>query len=115
MFSKTEEFEKIRKELSTLVAKHKKTRVWFWRTGVSSLAAAALWIVMYNVASEKANVKETLAIILGAALMWILFSWAFFLLRKLHILTAAIKQVERRMDLLIASRDTTKRDAPSST
>ena len=115
MFSKTEEFEKIRKELSLLVVKHKKTRVWFWRTGISSLTAAGLWIVMYNVASEKANVKETLAIILGAALMWILFTWAFFLLRKLHVLTATIKQMERKMDLILARSDTSGGDAPSRT
>jgi hypothetical protein len=114
MFSKTDEFEKIRKELSMLVAKHRKTRVWFWRTGFSSLTAAVLWIVMYNAASEKANVKETLAIILGAALMWILFTWAFFLLRKLHILTATIKQMERKLDILI-TRETTNGDAPSQT
>lgn len=115
MFSKVDEFEKLRKDLSLLVAKHKKTRVWFWRTGISSLMAAVLWIIMYNVASEKATVKESLAIILGAALMWILFTWAFFLLRKLHVLTAAIKQMERQLDLLVARQDVNREDAPSRT
>ena len=101
MSSSEQDFEKIRTELQILVARHKRTRAWFWRTGISSLAAAALWLIMYNVSSDQAGVKETLAIIVGAALMWVLFSWSFFLLRKLNRLTVEIKGLEKKMDVIL--------------
>jgi hypothetical protein len=104
MSSSAQEFERLRTELQVLVARHKRTRAWFWRTGISSLAAAALWLIMYNVSPEHAGVKETLAIIVGAALMWVLFSWAFFLLRKLNRLTVKIKGLEKKLDLILVDK-----------
>ena len=103
MSSNVNEFENIRTELQTLIARHRRTRAWFWRTGVSSLAAAGLWLIMYNYSPENASVKETMAIIVGAALMWILFSWAFFLLRKLNRLTAKIKTLEKKIALILSA------------
>lgn len=101
MSSNTNEFEKTRLEMAKLIASHRRTRTWFWRTGISSLAAAGLWLIMYNSISEKARVKETLAILVGAALMWILFLWAFLLLRKLNRLTLKIKGLERKIDTIL--------------
>ena len=98
MISNWDDYEKTRKELATLIGKHRRARAWFWRTGISSLIAAVLWIVMYNIAADSNAPKETLAVIGGAALMWILFIWAFFLLRKLNIITSDIRRLERRMD-----------------
>jgi hypothetical protein len=101
MSSATNEFEQTRLEMAKLIASHKRTRTWFWRTGISSLAAAGLWLIMYNSISENARVKETLAILIGAALMWILFLWAFLLLRKLNRLTWKIKGLERKIDAIL--------------
>ncbi len=101
MSSNTNEFEKTRLEMAKLIATHRRTRTWFWRTGVSSLAAAGLWLIMYSAISEKARVKETLAILVGAALMWLLFLWAFLLLRKLNRLTQRIKGLEKKIDTIL--------------
>jgi len=95
------ELERLRLELKTLVERHRRTRAWFWRTGISSLAAAGLWITIYIFASDNAGVKESLAIIIGAFLMWLLFLWAFFLLRKLNRLTGQVKTLEQRMIRLL--------------
>ncbi len=101
MSSNVNDFESIRTELQHLIIRHKRTRAWFWRTGISSLAAAGLWLIMYNYSPDHAGVKETLAVIVGAALMWILFSWAFFLLRKLNRLTAKIKDLEKKIAAIL--------------
>ncbi len=98
MSTRREEYEKARTQMAHLIRRHTRTRIWFRRTGISSLAAAALWIVMYNFSSDTLVApRETLAVILGAALMWILFTWAFFLLRKLNVITADIRRLERKM------------------
>jgi hypothetical protein len=97
MTSGRDSYEKTRQEMLRLIGRHQKTRMWFRRTGSASLVAAVLWIIMYNAMSEQAAVKETLAVILGAGLMWILFIWAFFLHRKLSIITADIRILERKM------------------
>jgi hypothetical protein len=101
MSSNTNEFEQTRLEMAKLIASHRRTRTWFWRTGISSLAAAGLWLIMYSSISERARIKETLAILVGAALMWMLFLWAFLLLRKLNKLTLRIKGLERKIDTLL--------------
>ena len=98
MISSWDDYEKTRKELAKLIGRHRRARIWFRRTGISSLVAAALWIVMYNLAEDSITPRETLAVMLGAALMWILFIWAFFLLRKLNLITADIRRLERKMD-----------------
>ncbi len=103
MSSEVQNLEKVRSDLATLISRHRRTRAWFWRTGISSLVAAGLWIIIYQFASDNAGVKETLAIILGAALMWILFGWAFFLLRKLNLLTQEVKGLERKLASLFAA------------
>ncbi|MCP4603219.1 MAG: hypothetical protein GY847_22340 [Proteobacteria bacterium] len=97
MSSPVSQFEKLRSDLLVLVIRHRRTRTWFWRTGAASLAAAGLWIIIYTFAADKAGVKETLAIIVGAILMWLLFLWAFFLLRKLNRLTDEIRRIEKRL------------------
>ena len=97
----TNEFEQTRLEMAKLIATHRRTRSWFWRTGISSLAAAGLWLIMYSSISDRARIKETLAILVGAVLMWALFLWAFFLLRKLNRLTRKIKGLEKKIDLLL--------------
>jgi len=97
MISTPKEIEQLRSDLTVLVARHRRTRVWFWRTGIASLAAAGLWILIYSFASTNAGVKESLAIIIGAILMWLLFLWSFFLLRKLNRLTVEVKHIERRL------------------
>lgn len=98
MISSRDDYEKNRIELAKLIARHGRARMWFWRTGISSLIAAALWILMYNLAADNNTFKVTIAVILGAALMWILFIWAFFLLRKINIVTAEIRRLEQKMD-----------------
>ena len=97
MTMRVEEYEQTRTELARLIGRHKRTRTWFRRTGISSLIAAGLWIIMYNLASDVNAPRETLAVILGAGLMWGLFTWAFFLLRKLNVITAEIRQLERKL------------------
>ena len=82
MASQMTKLKKLRYDLKILVIRHRRTRAWFWRTGLASLAGAGLWILIYYFASNNAGVKETLAIIVGAILMWILFLWSFLLLRK---------------------------------
>ena len=103
MSSNVNDFENIRTELQHLIIRHKRTRAWFWRTGISSLAAAGLWLIMYNYSPDNASVKETLAIIVGAALMWILFFWAFLLLNKLKRLTAKIKKLEKKIAVILSA------------
>ncbi len=95
--------EQLRIDLKKLVTRHRRTRAWFWRTGTASLAAAGLWIVLYSFASDNAGVKESLAIIIGAILMWSLFIWAFFLLRKLQRLTIEVRKIERQLIRAISS------------
>ncbi|MDJ0765125.1 MAG: LapA family protein [Myxococcota bacterium] len=103
MISQAPHPEQLRSDLTKLINKHRRTRTWFWRTGTASLVSAGLWIVIYTIASKEAGVKETLAIIVGAILMWILFLWAFFLLRKLNRLTAQVRRMEKQLiDVLIA-------------
>ena len=97
MNSSLDDYESTRKELAKLIGRHKRARVWFRRTGISSLVAAGLWIIMYNLTTDSITPRETLAVMLGAALMWILFIWAFFLLRKLNLITADIRRLERKM------------------
>ena len=92
-----EEYEQTRTELAGLIERHKRTRNWFRRTGIASLVAAGLWIVMYNLTSDAGTPRETLAVIVGAGLMWCLFTWAFFLLRKLNGITADIRRLERKL------------------
>jgi hypothetical protein len=89
--------EKLRSDLKVLVKRHRRTRAWFWRTGMASLAGAGLWIIIYCFASDNAGVKETLAIIVGAILMWTLFLWAFLLLRKLNRLTEEVRKIEAQL------------------
>ncbi|MCP4678267.1 MAG: LapA family protein [Deltaproteobacteria bacterium] len=91
------QLEQIRADLNVLIARHHRTRNWFWRTGAASLVAAALWIIISIFASENRGVKESLAIIVGAFLMWLLFLWAFMLLRKLNRLTAEVKKLEIKL------------------
>lgn len=88
------QLEQIRADLNVLIARHQRTRSWFWRTGAASLVAAGLWIVISIFASKNEGVKESLAIIIGAFLMWLLFLWAFMLLRKLNRLTVEVKKLE---------------------
>ena len=97
MSTRREVFVMARTLMAILIHRDTRTRIWFRRTGISSLAAAAMWIVMYNLASDTLAPRETLAVILGAALMWILFTWAFFLLRKLNVITTDIRRLERKM------------------
>lgn len=97
MTPESNEVGQLRSDLKTLVERHRKARRWFWRTGAASLAASGLWILIYTFASEHAGVKESLAIIVGAFLMWLLFLWAFLILRKLNRLTAQVRIVEKRL------------------
>ena len=99
------EVEQLRSELTVLVAHHRKTRLWFWRTGAASLSAAGLWILIYTFASDNAGVKESLAIIVGAFLMWLLFLWAFLVLRKLNRLTAQVRVLEKKLIHRLAETD----------
>jgi Na+/melibiose symporter-like transporter len=103
MESRVTDMEKVRSDLAVLIARHKRTRAWFWRTGIASLVAAMLWIIIYKFASENAGVRETLAILVGAVLMWILFGWAFFLLRKLNAITAQVKKLEKKLASFFAN------------
>ncbi len=91
-------YEKTRQELKNLIIRHKRTRAWFWRTGASSLVAAALWIIMYNALSDQYTLTETIAVILGATLMWLLFAWAFFLFKKLNLIIEDIRRLERKLE-----------------
>lgn len=105
--------EKLRSDLTMLVTRHRRTRAWFWRTGKASLVAAGLWITIYYFASDKPGVKETLAIIIGAILMWILFVWAFLLFRKLSRLTEEVRKIESQLvDML--SREGARPDDESA-
>ncbi len=90
------EIELIRSNISSLIEARKKARMWFWRTSISSLTAAGLWILIYVFASKNAGVKESLAIIVGAILMWVLFFWTSLLIIKLNRITAEIKRLERK-------------------
>jgi hypothetical protein len=56
------------------------------------------------------GVTESLAIIIGAFLMWILFLWSFFLMRKLNRLTDQVKKLEDQLLALLAANS---RDQPS--
>jgi hypothetical protein len=102
--------KQIQSTLATLVQTHRATRIWFWRTGIAALTAAFLWIVIYLLAPDNMGVTESLAIIVGAFLMWILFLWSFFLMRKLNRLTDQVKDLE---DQLLALLATNNRDQPS--
>ncbi len=97
MIPASSDIEQLRSNLTALIARHRRTRVWFWRTGIASLAAAGLWILIYSFASTNVGIKETLAIIIGAILMWLLFLWSFLLLRRLNRLTAEVKHIEKRL------------------
>ena len=103
MASNTGEIERLKSDLTKLVTEQQKARIWFFRTGIASLIAAGLWILIYNFASERTGLqvsrlnKESLAIMLGAILMWILFIWAFFLQRKLSRIAAAAHTVEQKL------------------
>ena len=97
MTSQVAKLKKLRSELTILITRHRRTRTWFWRTGAASLTGAGLWILIYYFASNNAGVKETLAIIIGAFLMWILFLWAFLLLRKLNRLTQEVRKLESQL------------------
>jgi hypothetical protein len=91
------QLEQLRTDLLTLVARHRRTKIWFWRTGAAALVAAGLWIILYIFGSEQAGVKEQLAIMIGAALMWLLFLWSFFLLRKLGHITIEVRKLEGKI------------------
>ena len=69
------------------------------------MAGAALWIIIYIVASEDAGVKEQLAIMIAAVLMWILFLWAFLLFRKLSKLTQEVRRIEKKLVDVMVSDD----------
>jgi hypothetical protein len=103
MASELRNLEGLKKDLSFLIARHKRTRAWFWRTGISSLLAAVLWIIICNLASSPPEVKDTLAVTLGAVLMWTMFGWSFFLLRKLNRLTGEVKRLESRLTEFLIS------------
>ena len=105
MIAGTPSLEQLRLDLKVLINRHRRTRRWFWRTGSASLAGAGLWIVIYIFAREDAGVKESLAIIVGAILMWTLFLWAFFLFRKLSRLTQEVRHIERKLMDVMVSRE----------
>jgi hypothetical protein len=110
MISRPTKQEQLRSDLATLIQSHRNTCIWFWRTGIAALAAAFLWILIYLLAPDNMGVTESLAIIIGAILMWILFLWAFFLMRKLNRLTDQVKDLE---DQLLALLATNNRDQPT--
>ena len=87
----------LRLKLMTLIHQHHRTRTWFWRTGIAALTAAGLWILIYILAGDNLGVRESMAIIVGAILMWILFLWSFFLMRKLQRITDEVKEIERQI------------------
>ena len=105
MIAGTPSLEQLRLDLKVLINRHRRTRRWFWRTGSASLAGAGLWIVMYMVTSEDAGVKEKLATLVGAILMWILFLWAFLLFRKLNRLTHEVRQIEKQLMAVMVSKE----------
>jgi hypothetical protein len=97
-------------ELKTLLQSHHTTNIWFRRTGAAALAAAGLWILIYLFAQDNIGVKKSLAIIVGSILMWLLFVWAFFLLRKLNRITARVRRLEVQLIALIANEDANKKN-----
>jgi hypothetical protein len=103
MPSRSTQQEQIRSSLATLIQTHRTTRIWFWRTGAAALTAALLWILIYLLAPDNMGVTESLAIIIGAFLMWILFLWSFFLMRKLNRLTDKVKKLEDQLLALLAA------------
>lgn len=111
MDNEVKEVEQLRSDLTVLVCRHRKTRRWFWRTGAASLTGAGLWILIYTFASENAGVKESLAIIVGAFLMWLLFLWAFLILRKLNRLTQEVREIEKKLiEQIAAEQDRVDKD-----
>ena len=105
MPSSATKLEQIRSDLARLIQSHRTTRVWFWRTGIAALTAAFLWILIYLLAPNNKGVTESLAIIVGAFLMWILFLWSFFLMRKLNRLTDQVKDLEDQLLALLAANN----------
>ena len=61
------------------------------------MIAAFLWILMYLFAPDNMGVRDAIAIFVGAILMWVLFLWSFFLVRKLNRITRQVKDVEARL------------------
>jgi O-antigen/teichoic acid export membrane protein len=110
MPSRSTQQEQIQASLAALIQTHRTTRIWFWRTGAAALTAAFLWILIYLLAPDNMGVTESLAIIIGAFLMWILFLWSFLLMRKLNRLTDQVKKLEYRLLALLAANN---RDQPS--
>ncbi|MCP4198455.1 MAG: LapA family protein [Proteobacteria bacterium] len=110
MVSRSTQLEQLQSNLALLIQTHRATRIWFWRTGAAALAAAFLWILIYLLAPDNMGVTESLAIIIGAFLMWILFLWSFFLMRKLNRLTDQVKNLEDQLLALLAANN---RDQPS--
>jgi Na+/melibiose symporter-like transporter len=97
MIDSSQNNETLHSNLERLILKHRNTRAWFWRTGLASLLAAFLWIIVFAFAPDNIGVRESFAIIIGAILMWILFLWSFFLRRKLARLTMQVKQMEEQL------------------
>jgi hypothetical protein len=93
----TTDTESTRREIGRLVEAHRKASFWFHRTGVASLTAAGLWIVLYCFAADKTDARDALAIMLGGALMWGLFGWSFFLLRKARRIAARVRSLQARL------------------
>jgi len=110
-----DEIESTRQRLSELVVLHRRTRAWFWRTGLAALAGAAIWIAIYLFSSGSVSVKSSLATLLGAFLMWILFFWSFFLLRKLNRITEEVQRVQQALIRMLAAAGRDSSSPPEPT
>ncbi len=97
MISGRDSLEQQRLGLKVLIHQHRKTKRWFWRTGMASLVGACLWLATYFFASGEADIIETLAITIGAFIMWVLFLWAFWLLKKLRTITSKVWKAEKQL------------------
>ena len=91
----SEEQQQIHARLIKLVQLHENTRLWYWRTGLASLFAAAICIVGFVLLPDQAEFWPTVAIIVVTMVMWSLFLVAFRLQRKLDRILTEVKQVEK--------------------
>ncbi|MDD5308777.1 MAG: hypothetical protein PHU25_15795 [Deltaproteobacteria bacterium] len=101
MLAPAPDIQTLQAELKTLVDVYRKTRVWFWRLGASSLAAAAAWILIWVKASRDVTPRSGLAIVFGSLLMWILFLWVGLVMRKLNRITTRMNDLHEILQKLL--------------
>jgi len=93
--------ENSRNELTSLIEQFKRTKAWFWRTGIAFLVASVVWLTMYSFMPKNANIVQSLALVAFGILMWILFLWAFSVSRKLKVITIKVKKLEEKLETML--------------